>query len=801
MDMGTRLPPSHAPAWGRRRQEGEARTDPTPGNNGNGNAVGQVRRAEAEALVERTAEAKPDDAEQRNRQRRIDDEAYRALVDQRARESRTQRKNFDHQQFVRREERLDREDVRRERRDVRDPRDAREPRELRELRDVREPRSPARLEDARSPRQREPAGDRRDGDREGPRDARTHGSPSGSPASSSRADIARALGGIEKAAAYLTRGMGAEAAVTLAKESREARSAARQMERRTPEERMLGALATNMGVRAQALRTATPDRAERVAHRMEQIARGTERRAEALERGGLVRDAKALRNVATDSRIQASLVRAGASNTEALFGRAIARVLSGLSRVDTPGANPKLDHALKQLDRSIERQRTSFHDALRPGDRPADRASDPARRDRADDHRAVGVLKKNDRTKDLLVPLGDLSAAVSRGDPRGAVKARSDLIDLLLSAGRMPELEAVLRKLPPARGTTDPKVLLEQLLPRLLLDGLKNGGIRDLATSEGIARWLSKMPAPSDRSRELLPGERALFAKGNVTPQGLGPIESLLLGSPALFDAQGTVSSLLAKHGLEGITPFGSLLEGTPLTPVGREKAVLVGLDGRVLVRGEEGAMLYDGHAIGANEERYYYDRAQEEELERVVYRRARDPSELHIRIDLPVEAVGEEETEERRGRHDAEEGDAPENLALVCIVAGDTVMVQGLTTRHAARLAGDEIDRTNGRLPREERIGHVFVEHATDAGARLDALGLRGSTSQAAIDAELARLDLAPASVAVLVLFAREAATSGGSMFIQGDRAVPCDTADRYREPCLIGDGVVLHASSVVID
>lgn len=760
--MATRLPPAHAPAWGRRRQEGIAeptRGDATPGN---GRAVGQTRRAgvDPSTLVE-SISLRETDTEDRNRKRRLDDEAYQKLINQRAHKGRRTRARF----------------------------------ERREARQADEGREHQRF-------------------------VQEH--------HEGRREIVRALEGLDRADRLLMQGKGKDAAVLLMRESGAARASARGLGRGTPAERILSALAANMDVRAETARAVTPGHAKLLARNMERVAAGTDRRAEGMANNGLKSDARVLKSVAADSRVQAGLLRAGAANTDALLGRALARVLSGMARADGR-ASAKLDRALMKLDRALDGHRVPLHRVLR--------SKEPTQ--------TVRLLRSNARTKDLLRPLENLSVALSRGDPRGVNQAARDLLTALGKTGRVPQLDGLLRSLPGPRSTSDSRVLLEQVLPRVLLDGIRNGGLRDLGSSEGLARWLSELPGMPRSATTLHPGERVILSNGQpLSAAALGPMESLILGSPGFHTAQSVATHAASIPEAQSFAT--ALQAGLPLSalpPAGtHEHAVLVAPDGAVMVRSDEGPLFFKGSVVGEDQQRYYYNTVPlDQSLERVVFQSSVRPSETRTRIDmgvrpperldpaaadaaravqygmpveLPLETVDgidEDETTEERSRRkkrkdrpQAAQGEVEENLAVVAIFddSPEPAGYQGLATRFAARVAQDELVRANRELSEDDRVEHLYLEYASDCSVHLSAMGFaHAGAFQEHLNQVLEAQGFSPDAVGALILIAPETIPAAPVRAPEATLLSSGIVTTRLRSDPCVESGIMLYAESIVID
>jgi hypothetical protein len=804
--MGTRLPPSHAPAWGRRRQEGVEPDRRTEGPD-HGRGVGvDNKEFKTTSLIDRLT-TRETDSEDRNKQRRLDEEAYQQQIIQRTHEDRKTRAQFEYRQGETRGDEHKHHALSHEHAETTHRKDEHrtEKASLTQAPERNTPKAEAPRDGSpklqSQDKQNDLGRERTDKGSEAPQHGdhdRAHADPQ-----HGRQSISRATSGMDRAAQLLFRGQGPEAFLVLSREALEARTASRGFDRNDPMSRILSALASNLDLRGQALRTTVPDDAKKLAHRMEQIARATETRADNLSARGHSKDGSLLKNVALDSKMQAALLRAGADNTDALIGRALARVLAGVVREGAPKSDLALDKALIDLDRAIDEERTPLHRVLKQdtGNKSKKKGS------QQDPSRTLDTLRKNDRTKGLLDPLRDLSAALSRGDAKATAAARNTLLDILFRTGQMPHLENVLGKLPARTGTTSsPAELLERALPRLLLDGLKNGTIKELAKNGGLEPWLKSLPGLAKNAHQLHPAEKMLASHGNaLLAAELGPIESLLLGGPSLYSSQGTVSAVLRARGLEGIPlsfagdPNGFVV----LPPAGRhENAVLLAPDGAIMVRTDEGPLFFNGHLKGADEQRYYYNTLSiDDELRRIMYQSASDPTHRHTRVEMGVDEIFDERDEgqdvpskSKRRKDDDPTGDAAENLAAIAVFNADpspSQTFQGFSTRFSARLAEDEIDRLNLSLAEHAQVGHFYAEYAADCGAFLEAMGYANTAAfQQHLERAIEAQGFTGETVGALVLIAPEA----GSIPRLPERAEP-------KDPALLQENFVLYPCSIVID
>ncbi len=772
-----RLPPSHAPAHGRRRQEGTLPAGPGATDGAApGQRVGQQARTSAvtEALAETGTTA-----EDRAKQRRRTEE--------------------EHQQFI-----TERREVhRRSRRTV--------------LRSVE-----TRLDDRRGEA-------RRDGAR-----AELRG-PS-SPA------VSRAAGALERCAGYMSRGLASEASFTFASEAAAARRAAETAGPNSSEGRTLETLAGHMELRASALESMPPGHARRLAQALDHAAAGTQARAEATP--GL--DGRLLASVAMDSAMLAALLEIGAANCEAFLGRGLLRALHRMADLgfelmkkravpkldgleDAKAARRELKKAVLQVDRAIEEHRVPLHDlASRVG---PDLAS----------------VAEHDLLRDLWPGLEALSRALVDGDPRAAQRARGELMDRIRCHPQLGAAKDNLQLALPAnpKGASD-RVASEQMLPALLLNGLMRGQVSNVLAPDNtnpMWQWMKSAAAPPPTGVQLAASEQMvseLFHHGRTSwpAQALGQSEHMLPGSYGWLRTAGQVSQTIQSLTTTGVQPHVTASQANALTslpPIGpHEKAVLVDKNGVVLVRGDDGPRFHQGHLVDAHGERHYFDTYPlQSGLQRVDYTSATNANARTSRIELELAenrksvfgpgamggAVEGEEAVEAIERDERSPGSGPgpeyEDIAAVAIFTGRSVArgFRGITTRHAARLAADAIDRINRTLPQELQQPHLYLESAMSAAGRLAALGYDNTEAfQDHVKIRLLSIDCNPTASALLVLFALEThgaaraadfldeLDQGASLVAAGTQSAVKLGEDHLRDERLLVDGVLLHRPGVAI-
>lgn len=826
-----RLPPAHAPAHGRRRQEGgqppgqtnrPGRTNATDGP-GRGNAtdgtapgrrVGQQR--EAAQLTTELAET-PSSSDDRARKRRRTEEEYRLYVSER------------------------REVVDRSRRRV-----------FRSLN--------AQLEDRTTDHRHT---DGRKNFREAAPDRRAPSAPRRGPRMPALRDAARAF---ERSAEYLTRGLAPEASFALTSEAANARSAALDVGSYTEVGHVLTTMADHMEAHADAFKSMPPGQARKLAAALDRMAATTVASAEDLRPIG----AKMLSSVATDTRALAAMLRIGASNDESFLGRGLLRAGHEIAdrtfdlmkkRAVPPLGNAAenkahrrdLKRAVANLDRALDDLRLPLHGAL---DKTLAKS-----RVRGVDTRTLlsnlATLGEHDLTRDLMPSLKDLSQALADGEPRDINRVRSDLMRKLLHHPRLSAaIDSLDPKLPVNPKLASAAAASEQLLPAVLLHGLLRGQLADVlkpSSTNPITQWMRNARPDAPPPSSFTASEQILVdmigrGRDSWPAQALGASEHMLQGSYGWLRTTGEVSQVLQHAGMSGVQPHvttGSANALASLPPVGPyENSVLVDRNGVVLVRSDDGPRFHQGHVVDTQGERHYFDTYPVQPgLQRVEYQSAADPTQRRTRLEvelqndrvqygMPVQAASVEsieappEDEESAAAGGAarrtwqSEGGAFEDLAAVVVFRGTPDPAggfQGVTTRHLARLAADEIDRINHPLPNRLKLEYVYLESAAEGGAQLADIGLpHTDVFQEHIDLALLGLDCNPAACGLLILLATApdgaaraadileelGAKPKGSYIRAGSNDAESFELgrDRNRDTRLLGDGVLLHTPGAVV-
>ncbi|MEQ8274974.1 MAG: hypothetical protein RMA76_20905 [Deltaproteobacteria bacterium] len=794
-----RLPPSHAPAHGRRRQEGGTTVPGGPGaadGTAPGRRVGQQGRT---AEVTKGLAETDSSAEDRAKKRRRTEEEHRLFVAER------------------------REVHTRSRRRV--------------LRSVE-----THLDDRRTDTRE--TGDRKTFESRAP----------DRPMSRSDA-VQRAAGAFERCAGYMSRGLASEASFTFRSEAMQARSAASAMGPRTTEGRTLEAMAANMELRADALRAMPPGHARKLAHSMDRLASGTQARAERTP--GF--DGRLLASVAMDTAALAALLEIGADNCEAFLSKGLLRALMRLADkgVDLMKGRhvPQLDGAsdpkaegrdlqklVGRVGRGIEDARIPLHRLGAPTvDGPVPGAD-------------LRALAEHPLLKDLWPALVALSGALAQGDPRNVQRARGALLDGLRQHPQLGVAKNHLGLSLPAnpKGVSD-RVASEQMLPTLLLNGMLRGQVANILAPDNtnpMWQWMKNAAAPPPQGVDLTASEQMisdLWNHGTTAwpAQALGRSEHMLQASYGWLRTAGQVSQSIQSLTTSGVQAHVTASDKNALTslpPIGaHEKAVLVDKNGVVLVRSEDGPRFHQGHLVDASGERHYFDtHPLQAGLQRVEYTSASNATNRTNRVELEVAGdraqLLEREAAQRsvfvgpgvvggelEGVEAAEDDDAAptvkhrtwstqdgeyEDIAAVAIFNATPTATgfRGVTTRHAARLAADAIDRINAGLPRDLRQPHLYLESASDAAVRLAELGHDHSdVFQEHVRVSLLGIDCNPSASALLVLFATDAEgearaegildeLDGRADVVAGGTCAPYVMGDDHlRDERLMVDGVLL--------
>jgi hypothetical protein len=280
----------------------------------------------------------------------------------------------------------------------------------------------------------------------------------------------QALLSLDLAAEKLTQGDGAGAAKILEAAAVNARVAAAKLAPTSSTARFLTAFAENAEARAASYREQAPLRAFERALNLNRVAAATDRLAQEFESKGLTSDAKLLRTIAADSRVQSEILAQGSVNTNVLLGQGISQTYQQIvnASFDTkindarswawpwesqsPQAKLIADKAKMQivfteLNRTMEETGTSldrawnlmFEDNTIDGWKGGQRVPGFATR-----NDAATFLRDNDVTRHLLIPFTDMARGLGQGNGATVEGAQVELIKALRNNGQWEIARAVL---------------------------------------------------------------------------------------------------------------------------------------------------------------------------------------------------------------------------------------------------------------------------------------------------------------------------------------------------------------------
>jgi hypothetical protein len=404
--------------------------------------------------------------------------------------------------------------------------------------------------------------------------------------------VQRAIRGIDFAAGELEAGQGLAAAGVLDSEAKKARDTLKGMDPNSPEGRILTSFAENAEARAHSYRQTVPNPAFQAAGDLMKAARGADDRAAALERAGKTNEAKLLRAIAADSRVQASLAAEGAAQSNSLLGQGIAQTYRQIvdasfdKKIEDTGTLFGLRTGPKdQLIADKDKMKVVFDElnrTMRENGVSLDRAwnmmFDDSRIDgwRADKrvpgfptrHDAAAFLRDHEVTKNLLIPFSDMARGFADGKGDVIDKARGDLVGELRKHGQWEIARGVLDGYMKAPKSDEGRAAFDKLndnersqwwkqkagefiekeLPVLVLSGLVSGGAGwGAGALAKAAQWGPRAIKAVTIGTELgtfVPAERILNdAINGKAPDwsagGLARDYALTLGGYGLFKGMG----------------------------------------------------------------------------------------------------------------------------------------------------------------------------------------------------------------------------------------------------------------------
>ena len=414
----------------------------------------------------------------------------------------------------------------------------------------------------------------------------------------------QAIASLDLAAEELTQGDAEGAAKVLEAAAKNARAAAARLNPTSADAKFLNAIADNMEARAAAYREQAPFKAYDRAVNLNRVSGTTENLAREFEQKGLASDAKLLRAIATDSRLQADVIAQGAINTNVLLGQGLAQTYQQVVNASfdkkisearswawpweaqSPKAKliadkEKMQVVFAELNRTMKEKGCSldrawnlmFEDNKVDGWRGPQRVPGFATR-----NDAAAFLRDNEVTRHLLIPFADMARGLSEGKAGTVENAQVELVKALRDNGQWEiaraVLDAHLKEAKTREGIQGGRQLDENEtrewlkakagefvrdeLPILILSGLISGGLgtgaRALALS---ASWSIRAArgvqlaveigtfVPTERIlNEAINGKRADWSAG-----ALARDYAFTIGGVALFKALGKGWQLIREGG------------------------------------------------------------------------------------------------------------------------------------------------------------------------------------------------------------------------------------------------------------
>jgi len=423
----------------------------------------------------------------------------------------------------------------------------------------------------------------------------------------------RSVLSLDLASKKLAQGDGAGAAKLLTAAAANARADAAKLNAASPEARFLNAFADNADARAKAYLEQAPFKSENAARDLYGVSAKTDRLAQELQAKGLTGDAKLLRAIAADSRVQAEVILQSAINTNALLGQGLSqtyqqvvnlsfdRKIADASNWKWPwqDASPhdklvadkqKMQVVFAELNRTMREQGVSldrawtmmFDDNHIDGWRGAARVPGfPTRND------AAAFLRDNEVTRDLLSPFADMARGLSEGNAGTVDHAQAELVKSLRKNGQWEIARALLdTHLKDARTqegrqeaqqldasesrewwTAKAEDFVQKELPVLILSGLVSGGLGTGARALALtATWGVRAARGVQVAVEIasfVPTQRILNEaingqKSDWSAGALARDYAFTIGGYALFRALGIGWQALRESG------FGKNIVGRP---------------------------------------------------------------------------------------------------------------------------------------------------------------------------------------------------------------------------------------------
>ena len=414
----------------------------------------------------------------------------------------------------------------------------------------------------------------------------------------------RALLSLDVASQKLDQGDGRGAANLLETAARNARADARTLNPASAEARFLTAFADNADARARTYRATAPQEVWSAANTLANAAINAEQTAQQLSREGNTSDARLLRAIGADSRIQAAVTQQSATNTNSLIGQGLGQTYQQIVNASFDkkiaeasswkwpwqDASPrdsliadkqKMQVVFAELDRTMREEGVSldrawnlmFEDNHIDGWNGAARV--PGFVTRND---AAAFLRDNEVTKNLLMPFADMARGFTTGDARTIDRAQADLVQSLRNNDQWEiaraVLDAHLREARTAEGQSQARSLdanesrewwkakagefVQRDLPILLLTTAVSGGLgtgaRTLATAVGWSARIARGAQIAVEIGSFVPTERILNEaitgrKADWSSGALARDYAFTIGGFALFKALGKGWQALREGG------------------------------------------------------------------------------------------------------------------------------------------------------------------------------------------------------------------------------------------------------------
>src|SRR5215831_5874095 len=282
--------------------------------------------------------------------------------------------------------------------------------------------------------------------------------------------VQRAVLSLDLASEKLAQGDGASAARILESAAASARQQASGLNPASPTATFLIAFAGNAAARSRAFNAGAPKQALDAAGDLYTAGSSAIQIAQNLQRHGMTSDAQLLRAIGADSRVQASIVAEGASNTNSLVGLGLSRTYQQIVNASfdarikdtrswswpwedsSPAAKlsadkQKMGVVFDELNRTMREQGVTLDRAWSSmfDDNHVDGwNSQPRVLGFPTRHEAAVFLRDHQVTQNLLMPFSDMAGGFSQGDAGAIDKAQADLVRALRANDQFEVSRAVL---------------------------------------------------------------------------------------------------------------------------------------------------------------------------------------------------------------------------------------------------------------------------------------------------------------------------------------------------------------------